>query len=259
MSESTIPSAVTQAVPAPQPPAMPLFFHRVVGVNPAAHGSKKLNREAGFGFSRAAQSVPIGLGEFDVISQHFPIVFATGPIPTPLALLGLGEGSNLFVDAAGQWRTNSYVPAYVRAFPFVFIEEPGTGTVYVGMESEAECITDDVGAPMFEDGKPTPALTESINFSVAFRDNLNAANAFGKALDEAGLLQEEEATVSFSAGGGTRIRGFKILKADRLDQVSDETFIDWRRRGWIGPLYAHIHSASRWGRLIELAAAGRGV
>ena len=257
MSESTISSAATEAVTAPPAPVMPLFFNRVVGVNPGMHGGKKLNRDAGFGFARAAQSVPIGLGEFDVISQHFPIVFATGPTPTPLALLGLGEGSNLFVEPSSQWKTDSYVPAYVRAFPFVFIEEPGTGTVYVGMEADAECVTDDVGAPMFEDGKPTSALTDSINFAVAFRDNLNAANAFGKALDAAGLLQEEEATVSFTSGGGSRIRGFKILKADRLDQISDETFIDWRRRGWIGPLYAHLHSASRWGRLIELAAASR--
>ena len=137
MSESTIPSAVSAAVAAPVPQQMPLFFSRVVGVNPGVHGGKKLNREAGFGFSKAAQSVPIGLGEFDMISQHFPIVFATGPVPTPLALLGLGEGSNLFVEGTGKWRPDSYVPAYVRAFPFVFIEEPGTGTVYVGMEDGA--------------------------------------------------------------------------------------------------------------------------
>ncbi len=257
MSESTIPSAVMEAVPAPAVQAMPLFFSRVVGVNPAIHGSKKIDRDVGFGFSRKAQSVPIGLGEFDVVCQHYPIVFASGPTPTPLALLGLGEGSNLFVEPDGTWRKDSYVPAYVRAFPFIFVEEPNSQTVYVGMEADAECIREDSGLAMFEDGKPTPALSESINFCVAFRDNLNAANTFARALDAAGLLEEEEATVNFSAGGGTRIRGFKILRADRLDQVSDETFIDWRRRGWLGPLYAHLHSAARWGKLIELAAAGR--
>ena len=257
MSEDSISAALTEAVPAPPPPAMPLFFNRVVGVNPGAHGSKRLNRAAGYGFSRGAQSVPLGLGEFDVASQHYPIVFATGATPTPLALLGLGEGSNLFLESDGGWRKDSYIPAYVRAFPFVFIEEPGSGTVYVGMEADAACITDDEGEAMFEDGKPTPVLTESINFSVAFRDNLSAANAFGRALEAQGLLQEEEATVSFAAGGGTRIRGFKILKPERIEGISDETFIDWRHRGWIGPLYAHLHSSSRWGRLIELAAAGR--
>ena len=110
---------------------------------------------------------------------------------------------------------------------------------------------------MFEDGQPTPAMSESVNFCLAFRDNLTAANTFGRALEAQGLLEEEEATVNFTAGGGTRIRGFKMLKPERLDRLSDETFLDWRRRGWIGPLYAHLHSAARWSRLIELSAAER--
>ena len=101
------------------------------------------------------------------------------------------------------------------------------------MEADAACLREDNGAPMFEDGQPTPALTEAINFCSAFRDNLTAANAFARALEAQGLLEEEEATVNFSAGGGTKIRGFKIVRADRLDQVSDETFLDWRRRGWM--------------------------
>ena len=49
---------------APQPvaaPVMPLFFKRVVGVNPAHHGNLKLDRSTGFAFTAAAQSVPLGL------------------------------------------------------------------------------------------------------------------------------------------------------------------------------------------------------
>jgi hypothetical protein len=256
MSESSVGAATAnQAVqPAPQ---MPQFFRRVVGVNPATHAHLRLDRSVGYGFSRGAQSVPIGLGEFDVVSQHYPIVFASGPNPAPVALLGLGDGNNLFLLPDGTWRKDSYIPAYVRAFPFVFVEDANTKTVYVGMEADAECLREDSGAPMFEDAQPTQALTESINFCSAFRDNLAAANAFSRALDAQGLLEEEEATVNFVAGGGTKIRGFKILKPERLDGLSDETFLDWRRRGWLGPLYAHLHSAARWGRLIELAASGR--
>ena len=236
---------------------MPLFFKRVVGVNPAIHGGLKLDRGTGFAFTRAAQSVPIGLGEFEAASQHFPILFTTGANPTPVALLGLSEGINLFVQPDGGWRPDTYVPAYVRAFPFVFVEDATTKTVYVGMEPDAACLRPDSGSAMFEDGKPTGALNEAIAFCQAFRDNMAAAGAFAKALDAEGLLEEEEATVNFTAGGTAKLRGFKILRADRLDQISDVTFLDWRRRGWIAAIYAHHHSAARWGRLIELAAAGR--
>ncbi len=234
---------------------MPLFFKRVVGVNPAHHNGLKLDRSVGYGFTAKAQSVPLGLSEFEAAAQHFPILFTAGPTPAAVALLGLAEAINLFVQPNGTWRADTYVPAYVRAFPFIFVEDASTKSVYVGMEPDAACIRPDTGVPLFEDGKPTAALNEAVGFCSALRDNLSASAAFARALDENNLLEEEEATVNFTAGGTAKIRGFKILRADRLDQVSDETYLDWRRRGWIAAIYAHLHSSARWGRLIELAAS----
>jgi hypothetical protein len=254
-----IPHGVNGTAPA-APPAMPtgasplpLFFSGVVGVNPNQHAGLKIDRSKGFLFAAHAQSIPLGLGEMEVASQHYPIVFTVGPSPTPVALMGLKENTNPFVASDGAWRQDSYVPAYVRAYPFIFVEDQSTSTLYVGMDPSAHAINTETGAAMFEDGKPSPALTESINFCAAFRDNLNAGIAFAKALDAAGLLEEEEATINFTAGGVARVRGFKILKADRLEKVSDETFIEWRRRGWLGPLYAHLHSTGRWARLVEMS------
>ena len=236
------------------PRPLPLFFQRVVGVSPESHGSLRLDRSVGYAYSAGAQSVPVGLGEMEVVAQHYPILFTTGPKPTPVALLGLREAENLFVLPNGAWRSDAYVPAYVRAFPFIFVEDAASRTLFVGMEPDADCLRPDAGAPLFEDGKPTTVLNEAVAFCSAFRDNLAAADAFGQALEAAGLLEQEEANVSFTHGGSTRVLGFKLVKAERLDTVGDETFLDWRRRGWIGPLYAHLYSMGRWGRLIDLAA-----
>jgi len=238
------------------PPAspMPLFFKRVVGVNPEIHGALRLDRSAGFGYAAAAQSVPIGLGEMEAVSQHYPILFATGTPPVAVALLGLREGENLFVLPDGSWRPACYVPAYVRAFPFIFVENETTKTLYVGMEPDAACLRPDAGLALFEDGKPTAALNESVAFCSAFRDNLGAAAALGRALAAEGMLEEEEANITFTHGGTSRVSGFMVVKPERLDRLSDETFLDWRHRGWLGPLYAHLHSVARWPGLIDLAA-----
>jgi hypothetical protein len=83
---------------------------------------------------------------------------------------------------------------------------------------------------------------------------VNAAASFGRALDAAKLLEDEEATVNFTAGGSTKIRGFKLLKADRLAELDDPTFLDWRRMGYLTAAYAHLFSAGRWARLIDLGA-----
>jgi len=178
-------------------------------------------------------------------------------VPAPVALTGINELGNLFVDAAGAWRADAYVPAYVRAYPFIFVEDPARSTTYVGMDEGAVCLSHELGERLFEDDKPTPALSEAVQFCSSFRDNITAATAFANALESAGLLQEEEAAVNFTGGGTTRVRGFKVIRADRLDQVADETFLDWRRRGWLGAIYAHLHSAGNWARLIDLAV-GRG-
>lgn len=238
----------------PPTPTMPLFFKRVVGVNPEMHGSLRLNRGAGFGYAAVAQTVPIGLGEMEAVSQHYPILFAAGAQPVAVALLGLREGENLYVLPDGSWRPGRYVPAYVRAFPFIFVENEAAKTLYVGIEPDADCLRPDTGLPLFEDGKPTATLNESVAFCSAFRDNLNAAGALGRALAAEGMLEEEEANITFTHGGVSRVRGFKIVKPERLDRLSDETFLDWRRRGWLGPLYAHLHSMARWSGLIDLAA-----
>jgi hypothetical protein len=233
---------------------MPLFFSRVVGVNPELHGGLRLDRSAGFAYAAAAASIPLGLGEFTLAARHYPIVFAAGPTPAPVALVGLNELGNLFVKPDGTWQGDAYLPAYVRSFPFVFVEDGAQNTTYVAMEGDAACLSPTQGDPLFEDGKPTATLSDAVRFCAALRDNLAAAATFAAALDAAGLLQEEEAQVNFTAGGSSRVRGFKVIRADRLDQVPDETFLDWRRRGWLAPIYAQLHANANWARLIDLAA-----
>ena len=246
--------------------ALPLFYTKVVGANPAQHGALRLDRSTGYGFAAGTASIPLGLGEFAVVARHYPIVFTAGLVPAPVALVGLNDQGNLFVGADGAWRADAYVPGYVRAYPFIFVEDSAHDATYVGMEEGAACLGSERGEPLFEDGKPTPALREAVQFCATFRDNHTAAAAFAAALDAAGLLQEEEATVSFTAkvggpgrgggggGGTTRVRGFKVIRPDRLDAVADETFLDWRRRGWLGAIYAQLHSSANWARLIDLAA-----
>ncbi len=243
-----------QTAPSRPAPTLPLFFNTVEAISPERHGGLRLDRGAGFAFAARGQTVPLGLGEFEQASRHYPILFTAGAAPTPVVLMGLADTGNVFILPDGSWRKDAYVPAYLRAYPFVYVEDRARNASFVGMDPTAHCLNTGQGSVLFEDGKPSAALNDAINFCNAFRDNLAAATAFGRAMEAAGLLREEEATIRYTGGGAGRVRGFKVLQPDRLDAVPDETFLDWRRRGWIGPIYAHINSAGRWGRLMELAA-----
>jgi len=258
MSETATSAAVPSGGAAPPPqnpsPGLPLFFRAVEAISPERHGGLLLDRAAGFAFAAAGQTLPLGLGEFELASRHYPVLFAAGAVPMPVVLMGLAETGNLFILPDGSWRPDAYVPAYLRAYPFVYVEDRARNTAFVGIDPTAACLHTGRGAALFEDGKPSAALNEAVTFCNTFRDNLAAAAAFGRAMEAAGLLREEEATIRYQGGGAGRVRGFKVLQVDRLDAVPDETFLDWRRRGWLGPIYAHLHSTARWSRLMELAA-----
>lgn len=249
MSQSQTPAAA----------ALPLFFKRVVAVTAQSHGSLRLDRNVGQGFAAGAQSVPLGLTEIEAAAQHYPVLFTSGPAPAAVALLGLREGQNLFVRPDGKWAPDAYLPAYVRAFPFITVEDAANRAQVTAMEPDAPHLRTESGVRLFEDGRPSAALNEASGFAKALRESMIAAGSFARALEAAGVLEEEEATVNFTSGGSARIRGFKIVKAERLAEVDDATYLDWRRMGWVAAIYAHIFSIGRWGRLIELAASRGGM
>src|SRR5262245_17190809 len=124
----------------PPPAGLPLFFNRIVGVDPKLHGNLRLDRNAGFGFAAGAQFVPLGFEEIEAAAQDYPILFTAGTEPVVIALLGLRQGNNLFVQADGSWKPDTYIPAYVRTFPFVCLSSTSSSELYLGMEPDAACL-----------------------------------------------------------------------------------------------------------------------
>ena len=70
-------------------------------------------------FMEGQHAVPLTIEEFVMASRHFPIIFSAGDNPVPLALMGMNEGVNVFMDDEGQFTNPVYVPAYIRRYPFM--------------------------------------------------------------------------------------------------------------------------------------------
>ena len=47
-------------------------------------------------------AVPLTVDEFTLVQRHYPIVFSIGDTPVPIALMGLNEGVNVFLDDDGR-------------------------------------------------------------------------------------------------------------------------------------------------------------
>jgi hypothetical protein len=104
---------------------------------------------------------------------------------------------------------------------------------------------------------PDSAASAAALMPAVLRPNLPAAEELARTLDQVGPLEAEEAKVDVAAGGSAVVRGFKVLKRERLAWVNDQTFLEWRRRNWLPAICAHMASTVRWVGLTEAAARER--
>jgi hypothetical protein len=246
--------AATTAKP---PRELPSFFSRIVALDPTAHKDLRVNRTSGFGFAASSQFVPIGLGEIEAAAQNYPVLFTASAVPVAVALMGLEAGRNLFVRGDGTWEPDTYIPAFVRTFPFVLLEVEGRADIYVGMQADAACLSTEHGELLFENEQRSQTLNDAIALAGALRKNLSDMEQLAQVLDQAGLLEQEEAKIDFAGGGSAIVRGFKVLKRDRLDKITDDTFLHWRYRKWLPAIYAHLFSSNRWINLVDGVAYRR--
>jgi len=233
---------------------MPLFYSRIEALHPERHAALAIKADGNYAFARRANSVPINAIEFGMASRNYPIVFSTDARGVPVAVLGLQAGENLFVDANGQWEPGQYIPAYVRRYPFIALAPK---------ESRDYALCVDVGSPLLEEGgerklfvdrQPTELTKKALEFCHTFQTQIDATRQFVEALEKHGLLVERAAKVNLQSGQNRSLSGFRLIDERKFNTLPDDVFLDWRKRGWIGLIYAHLASQSCWSHLVERAA-----
>ena len=99
---------------------LPLFYNALAPLNATQHGSMKVRQVDKSPAFAVAHAIPVTVDEFGLVQRVYPIVFSIGENPIPIALMGLNEGVNVFLDADGHALDQSlYIPAYIRPYPFL--------------------------------------------------------------------------------------------------------------------------------------------
>ena len=104
-----------------------IFYTKPVGLNKSEHKNLKIVPQSDdFAFATKTNSVILAGVEFTEAAKDFPIVFAeAGGNIVPVALLGLRNEQNLFVNDDGSW-AGRYIPAFIRRYPFILSETTDT-------------------------------------------------------------------------------------------------------------------------------------
>ncbi|WNO08717.1 SapC family protein [Teredinibacter sp. KSP-S5-2] len=208
------------------------------------HVNLKLKLEGDFAFASHMNSVPVTGTEFFEASRHYPILFVkndAGEVLS-LALLSLKKEGH---DLGNEWK-NVYVPAVLRRYPFAITKEGG-----VVFDQQCPMLNEEDGELLFnEEGEPTDTMKRVVDFLRACEQNFAYTEQFLKAVQEADLLTEFKPSVKVGKGTVT-LTDFFFIDEKKFLELPAETVQDWFKKGWIGWVYAHLHSIRSLGLLIQ--------
>ena len=231
----------------------PLFYDNPVMISLERHGALQLRAPLDFSFARNTNAVPLTLAEIPLAAQWYPVAFAAGQGGRPVAILGLREGENLFVDAQGAWREGAYVPIYVRRYPFILRQEDDLVTLCI--EEAGDVLIPSGGAPLFAQGEPAELLQSAMQFCRSAQAAERATIPFVEELRALDLLDGRTAIIAMPDGSKMSLSGFLTVDEARLRSLNDDRFLELRRRGWLSAIFSQIQSTLNWGRLADRAGA----
>lgn len=244
-------SAKDQKTPAAS--YLPVFYNKPTPLDAKAHAKLALKKDFGLDYTSGVNAVPINLVEMPQICHFYPIAFSPDKNATPVAIMGLRDNENLFVDAKGKWQDNAYIPAYIRRYPFIFSEIPGSDQLSLCVDMNDNILEEKGEQRFFEDdGKPSALSQNALEFCKSYHAAAQATLEFSKKLAESELLVNRQADINIGGGKKISFSGFRIIDEKKLAEMPDKTFLEWRKAGYLPFIYAHLFSGAQWQRLTAL-------
>jgi hypothetical protein len=229
----------------PPPPNLPLFYQNLQPLSSSLHGSYKARPSDRAPHLAKANAIPLTIDEFMMAQRHFPIVFSSGEVPVPLALMGLNDGVNVFIDDEGKPINPLYIPAYVRRYPYLLARlDEKAEELSLCFDPTSELIGEGgEGNPLFADEKPTEALTAILKFCEDFEIAAQRTTAFVKELQDMDLLIDGEVTIQPNdAAQPFLYRGFRMVDEEKMREMNGDQLRKINQNGILPLIYAHLFS-----------------
>jgi len=175
--------------------------------------------------------------EFAAACIHFPIAWVKNQEQfDPIALLGLDEGQNLFVNHNNQWVVG-YVPAHLRAQPFRLLRATD-GRLTLAVREDTGLVTGNEAAnPFFDtEGQLSGELQSVLNMLRRLEENRAATQEASLALADAGVL-EAWAVAPVVNGEKRHLGGLFRVSEKALEQVDAAALERLRDTGALAMAY----------------------
>ena len=209
-------------------------------------------------FCRKLNAMALSFSEIIIASRDYPIVFSTadnGQSFAPLAVLGLGNEQNLFINADGEWNSGTYVPAFVRRYPFCISK------VYVDGAPQSDkvvCIDktylDDTGIALFDKaGQATAQWALREKLLSEYEADLDLTAQMCAIFTRLELFAPFTMQVNEGGRQALELQGMHRIDETKFLALKAANHKALVEKGFMGRIYAHLFSLANFARLYERA------
>ncbi len=212
---------------------------------------------------RSMNALPLSYAEIALASRDYPIAFVSGDGERSflaMAILGLEDKQNLFVGDDGNWDPNTYVPAYVRRYPFCMAKVTADGKEQAERIAcvEKSALSDD-GEPLYDDkGQPLATWEGTKNLLFEFEADLTRTEEMCATLHRLGLFEAFTVQAVPKGGAPLAMTGVHRVAEAKLLELPAEELKTLVRNGVLPRVYAHILSQLNFQRLLDRRATKLG-
>ncbi|SOD98753.1 SapC family protein [Caenispirillum bisanense] len=239
------------------------MYTSLVALGREAHAGHRLAASQSFAFAAALPVVGLVGSELARAAVAMPVAFAPdgaeddgAPRFTPVAVMGVRQGQNLFVAPDGRW-LGEYVPALLRRYPFALVRPDGAeqdARILAVDEGSGRLTTDGTGIPLFDEAG---GLSEHLQRVVGFLQQLEANGVVTAAacatLAAHGVIVPWELSVQGADGAQQPVGGLYRVDEAALNALPDDAFLELRRSGALVVAQLQLVSMQRISVLSHLA------
>lgn len=224
---------------------LPLLYNGLVPLNSNEHGKYRIRPSEAAPFLRQQHAIPLTIDEFVSAQRFVPIIFSAGDDPVPLALMGLNEGVNTFLDDEGKLRGPAYVPAYVRRYPWMLARlRPDSDELSLCFDPTSDVVGEfEEGDLLLEDNQPTELTRNILKFCEEFEQAAHRTSLFMKDLKELDLIMDGEVAIQMPGNDKPFIyRGFGMVNEEKLRDLRGDQLRKINQNGMLPLIHAHLFS-----------------
>lgn len=243
---------MSQTPGAPQITGKLFLFERPELLNKEQHGNLGVSApENPCKFCANVAAIPLTASEIPAAVKDYPVVFLSQEEPVPLAVVGLIDQTNLFVDENGKWAEDTYIPGYIRRYPFAIASETGGERLAIVVDTAYDGIIPGGEMPLFENGEPTEATQQAIEFCKAYETDRRMTDQFMQLVKDSGLVKPQAAQYTPKTENEPKpFAQYFGIDEQAINSLSDEKFLELRKSNVLPFLYAQLMSLGNWRALL---------